>query len=229
MITQYTPFSFQIDQIILTITLIIIYLVFFFYELFKRKEHLEYLVYLAATVPFGYLWAIGLDFLTSVFFLMLLWTFALARDLVLYYVANQKNKRDYANSVIVYGVSIGIFFLYAAILPAIFPDIKTRYGTQSFGNIIWLPVLDLANPMLNPFRMILTLDIAIVIIPIIIDVKRADTHVSVWGNIFLSVIFTLPTLYVIYIWLLVTGFLFVVGLLIGVLYFILLLILTRGK
>ena len=223
-------FSFSPDQIAMFLVLILIYGVFLAYQLFKRKEKLHYLAYLAATIPFAYLWVIGMDYLEAVFYLVLLWTIPLARDLVFHYTVNKKKgESDFANSILLYVVSVGILMLFAAILPPVFPDLKTGPSTQEFYAIIWLPKLDLANPFINPFRLLLTIDIFLMIIPMIYEIKSAEKALPVFSNILLAIIFALPTIYVIYIWILTTEILFIIGLLIGVLYFIVLLSLTKGK
>jgi len=225
------------DQIFMILVLMLIFGIFLCYQAFKRKERLQYLAYVVATIPFGYMWAIGFDYLGAVFFLLLLWTIALIRDLVMHYVVKGKDKKketDFANSIVLYAIGVGVFILYAAILPAMIPTLKTGPGTQEFGGMIWLPmllegVLPTSNPFLNPFRLMLTIDILLMILPMLYEIKVAQARVPVWPNIFLSIIFALPTIYLIYIWLLMPDILLVLGLFIGVLYFILLLSFTKGK
>ncbi|MBD3185864.1 hypothetical protein GF325_03460 [Candidatus Bathyarchaeota archaeon] len=220
-------------QMVLIITLVLIYLIFLLYEFLKRKERLEYIAYLAATIPFAYMWFIGVDYLASTFWLLVMWTIALARDLVLSVIAKDggRKNRDYANAIILYAVGVGFYFLYAAIMPNLNQDLKTRPGTQNLGDlsIIWLPILDEANPFLNPFRLMLTIDVFMMIIPVILEVNAAQTRVPVWANILLASGMAIPTLYIVYIWILATEVLFVLGFLFGVLYFVLFLFLTRGK
>ena len=75
----------------------------------------------------------------------------------------------------------------------------------------------------------LTIDILLMILPMLYEIKSAQARVPVWPNILLAIIFALPTIYLIYIWILVPDILLVLGLFIGVLYFILLLSFTKGK
>ncbi len=220
--------AWTMDQIGLFLVLILIYSIFLLYQLFKRREKMQYLAYAAAIIPYAYMWTIGADYLEATFYLLILWTLPLARDLIVHYVKSGK-ETDYANSIVLYAVSLGLFFLFAAIMPAIVPEIKARPGVQSFGDIIWLPILDVANPFINPFRLLLSIDIFLMIVPMIYEVKVSKERIAVLPNIFLAIIFALPTIYAMYTWVLVTDLLFIIGLFIGVLYFILLLVLTRGK
>ena len=223
MLQTWTP-----DQIAMLLVLLLIYGIFLAYQLFKRKERLQNLAYLAAIIPFGYAWAIGMDALAAVFFLFVLWTAPLARDLALRYATPSGKKQvDYTNSIILYAVAAGVYFLMAAILPVLIPDIQA--GTQDFGGIVWLPRLDPANPFLNPFRIMLTIDVVLMILPMLHEIKITQARIPVWPNIFLAIIFALPTIYIVYVWILSTGILLILGLLVGVLYFILLLSITKGK
>ncbi|NMC03947.1 MAG: hypothetical protein GYA24_01985, partial [Candidatus Lokiarchaeota archaeon] len=134
-------------------------------------------------------------------------------------------------------------FLMAAILPAFNPLIvyeslggPVKAGVQNFGGVIWLPVLDPAtypaifdNPFLDPFRLMLTVDILMMMVPMLYEIKITQARIAVWPVIFLAIIFSLPTIYVLYVWILKPDMLFVIGLFIGVLYFIVLLGFTKGK
>ncbi len=227
------------EQISMFLILILIWVVFLLYKLFKRKERLDVLAYVVATIPYAYLWFVGFDYLASIFVLLLLWTITLVRDLVTNYAVKGKEKRkesDYANSILLYAVSVGVFLLMAAILPAFNPTLQGKAGTQNFGGIVWLPVLDpatypaiFANPFLNPFRLLLTVDILLMIVPMLYEIKITQARIPVWPVIFLAIIFALPTIYLLYVWILLPDFLLVMGLFIGVLYFIVLLNFTRGK
>ncbi len=236
------------DQIAMILILLLIYAVFLFYKLFKRKERLDNLVYVVAIIPFAYLLWIGFDYLGSIFVLLVLWTFALVRDLIANYVVKGKDKRkesDYANSIILYAVGVGVLFLMSSILPAINPLIVcktfTTYctpkdGVQNYGGIFWLPILDpktypaiYLNLFLRPFQLMITIDILIMIIPMLYEIKVTQARIPVWPVIFLAIIFALPTIYLIYVWILVPDLLPVMGLFIGVLYFIVLLGFTKGK
>nr|MDO8083982.1 hypothetical protein [Candidatus Sigynarchaeum springense] len=220
------------DQIAMILILLLIYAVFLLYKLFKRRERLDSLVYVVATIVFAYVWWIGFDYLGSVVVLLLLWTIALVRDLITNYAVKGKEKHkesDFANSIILFAVGVGVLFLMAAILPAFNENLKTRPLTQDFGGVVWLPLLDRSNPMLPPFQLMITVDILMMILPMLYEIKATQARIPVWPVIFLSIIFALPTIYLIYVWVLVPDLLFVMGLFIGVLYFIVLLGFTKGK
>ncbi|MEX2681558.1 MAG: hypothetical protein Q6373_008155 [Candidatus Sigynarchaeota archaeon] len=220
------------DQIAMILVLLLIYAVFLLYKLFKRRERLDSLVYVIATIVFAYVWWIGFDYLGSVVILLVLWTIALVRDMITNYAMKGKDKRkdsDYANSIILYAVGVGVLFLMGAILPAFNGDLRTRPLTQNFGGIVWLPLLDRSNPMLPPFQLMITVDILMMILPMLYEIKITQARIPVWPVIFLAIIFALPTIYMIYVWVLMSDLLFVMGLFIGVLYFIILLGFTKGK
>ncbi len=239
--------TWSIDQVSLFLILLLIFAVFLLYRLFKRRERLDSLAYVVATIPFSYIWWIGFDYLGSIFVLLTLWTIALVRDLVMNYAVKGKDKHkesDYANSILLYAVGAGVLFLMAAILPAFNPLIVyetitppvVQDGVQIYGGIFWLPILDpmvypaiFANPFLNPFRLMLTIDILVMIIPMLYEIKVTQARIPVWPVILLAIIFALPTIYLLYIWILVPDLLLVIGLFIGVLYFIVLLGFTKGK
>jgi hypothetical protein len=224
----------SIDQISLVLILLLIYCVFLLYRLFKRKERLDTVVYVVATIPFAYIWWIGFDYLGSIFVLLILWTIALIRDLITNYAVKGKDNRkesDYSNSILLFAIGAGVLFLMAAIIPAVSLEgaLKVRPGTQDFGGIVWLPVLSTANPYMNPFRLMLTIDILLMIVPMLYEIKITQARIPVWPVIFLAIIFALPTIYLLYVWVLIPDLLFVIGLFIGVLYFIVLLGFTKGK
>jgi hypothetical protein len=221
-----------IEQISLFLILILIWVVFLLYKLFKRKERLDILAYVVATIPFAYLWWGGFDYLGSVFVLLLLWTITLLRDLVSNYAVKGKDKHkdsDYANSILLYAVSVGVLFLMAAILPAFNFELQVRPFTQPFGGVVWLPLLTHENPFLPPFQLMITVDILLMIVPMLYEIKVTQARIPVWPVIILAIIFALPTIYLLYVWILDAGMLFVIGLFIGVLYFIVLLGFTKGK
>ncbi len=221
----------NVEQISLFLILLLIWAVFLLYKLFKRKERLDSLVYLVATIPFAYLWFTGFDYLGSIFVLLLLWTVSLVRDLITNYTKGKDKRKesDYANSILLYSVSAGVFFLMSAILPAFNTSLQGMPGTQNFGGVVWLPLLSNSQPYINPFRLILSVDILMMVVPMLYEIKVTQAHIPVWPVIFLAIIFALPTIYLIYVWILLPDFLLVLGLFIGVLYFIVLLSFTKGK
>ncbi|MFX0102356.1 MAG: hypothetical protein ACFFCS_22515 [Candidatus Hodarchaeota archaeon] len=234
MILQSNP---VVDGVIL-ITLIIIFLVFLLFDAFKRKERLEAVAYLAAMLPFAFIWYTNMmPYLGALFIMELLLTLCLCRDIAVTFIFKKKN-RDYAVSIVMYGVATGVYFLFAAILPAIAKaaggGIHVRDDVQNWFNIAYLPEIITPNDLfLYPFRLITTINVFLVIIPFMYEIKKADTHVGIWANILLAVIFTLPTLFLVHLWAqpvyLGGGVFLAFGFLFGVLYFILMIMITRGK
>lgn len=233
MIHEFAPLE-RLDQLILTITLMIVYGIFLAYRAFRRKERLEYLAYVTAIIPFAYMWALGLDTIIAMFFLLLLWTIALVRDLIAYIREKLKSgKSDFANGTLMYLIGVGAYVLTAIILPLVpMFDMPARPDVHYL--FMAFPVLvDMTNLFLVPFKLLATLNLAFIIIPLIVDIKTAAVPVKFAGNILLAVLFALPTILVVYLWLVVPGFqaglMWVIGLLIGILYLVLLLLITRGK
>jgi len=54
---------FDINSIIITGTLFVIFGVFLFFDLFKRNERYGYLAYIVALVPVNFLWFLQFDVL----------------------------------------------------------------------------------------------------------------------------------------------------------------------
>jgi hypothetical protein len=226
--------AFTTPQILYIIVLFIIFFLFLCYRLFKRRERLEYVAYLAALLPFAYYWFIGVEYIQAVDLLVFLWTICLFRDLVVVYRVRHDLKRDmdFANSIIAYAVSAGFYFLFTVILPAWNPNLKTEAGAQTFFKYIVLPMLQ-NNPFstgsLRIFQFLLTVDIACMIAPMFAEIKIAKQRLPVMADIFLAILFALPSIYVLYVWVLATDIIAALGLLIGVVYFIILLAITKGK
>jgi hypothetical protein len=225
-------------NVVVLITLIIIYLVFLLFDAFKRKERLESVAYLAATLPFAFMWSTNMiNYLGALFLMELLLTFCLCRDIAIVFILKKKN-RDYAVSIVMFGVATGVYFLFAAILPAISSVTPTPIGgrpdVSNWLNIAWLPYINnLADPFLYPFRLMTTINVFLIILPFLYEVKKAETRVGIWANIILAVIFTLPTLFLVHLWskpIDLMGVVYVsLGFLFGVLYFIMMLMITRGR
>ena len=84
----------------------------------------------------------------------------------------KKKNRDYAVSIVMYFVATGVYFLFAAILPAIGKAINPVAADAwladagNWYNIAYLPnISDFSDPFLNPFRMMTTINILLIIFP----------------------------------------------------------------
>ncbi|HME53843.1 MAG TPA: hypothetical protein VKM55_16565 [Candidatus Lokiarchaeia archaeon] len=235
--------TFLIIQISIFLALLVVYGMFLCYRLFKRKERLEYLAYIMALFPFAYLWMSGVDYLTSIFILLVLWTVCLGRDLWACYgieaVKQKKKDTDIVNSIVLYAASAGLFFLFAAIIPYLNSDLvnpATHTDIQHWENIIYLPIIDryvnpqvTANKIYLIFTFLLAADIFMMIIPMLHEIKISNARIAAGPNIFLAICFALPTTYVFYTWIAIPLAMIPVGLILGVLYFAILLTYTKGK
>jgi hypothetical protein len=234
--------TYLIIQISIFLALMLVYGVFLCYKLLKRKEHLEYLAYLAATIPFAYLWMAGFDYLGAILVLVVLWTVALGRDLIDRYgpkpKEGRKNEADFAVSIGLYAAAAGVFFLFSAIVPlankalvetVTHPDIQQWF-------VFYLPTIDeyfnlpiRANPFFTPFRFLLTVDIIMMTIPMLHEIKISNVKTPVGPNLFLAILFALPSTYAVYTWVAIPLAMVPVGLIFGILYFVALLSFTKGK
>ncbi|MHA1369749.1 MAG: hypothetical protein ACTSWN_05630 [Promethearchaeota archaeon] len=229
------------SQLGLTIFLILVYGVFLVYKAFKRKERLEYLAYIAATFPFAYAWALGANSLISFFFLLLLWTIALCRDVITWYRGRITKKADFANPTVLYLAGVGTYLLFTVIL-SVSPlhsigalNMSERQDVHVWGGAFGLP--DLVGARANGenigylfgIELLATINLLLIVAPLLLDIKAAEQMVPFLGNLIIASIFTVPTVLIFYLWILQTGFLWVIGLLTGFVYLVILLLITRGK
>ena len=217
------------NDIIILITLFIMFGIFLCYDFFRKGEKWGFLAYIIATIPCNYLWFAGYDVLGMYVVLFGLWDICLIRDLLFVY---QKTK-DYDDLFLWLILGIVVQIVYAAIGPSIsptmqkntvawgyfyFPDIYTSsYGIQSWVN---------TNTLLG-FRLAATFMIILAIIPMIIDLRDAEEHISLLALIIIDAVFILPFLWLSYIWL--GGATLVLTLLFAVILLIVLLLLTRER
>lgn len=219
----FTP---SVDVIIFLITFFIIFGVFLLFDLFQRNEKYGYLAYTIALLPVNYLWGLQFDVLAVYLVLFLLWDICLIRDL--YGVTIEKKN---INEIILYFVlAIVIQIILAAILPVSIPSMKenTRsYAffyfpdlyTESFLIEAWVD-----SGILLGFRVVATISVFLVIIPLLIDLKDEEVPLPVF--IVIIALFIMPFLYLNYIWL--PQNMWVLTFLFSVVLFIILLIITRS-
>jgi len=182
-----------------------------------------------ATVPCNYLWFAGYNVLGMYVVLFGLWDICLLRDLLLVY---QKTK-EYDDLFLFLLLAIVVQVVYTAIGPNMNPSMQQNCDawayfyfpdiyTASFGIESWVN----ASTLLA-FRLTGTALIFLAILPMLLDLKNSDEHISLVALIVIAIIFILPFLWLSFIWLggavLVLTPLFVVVLL------IVLLLLTRER
>ena len=219
---------FDINSIIITGTLFVIFGVFLFFDLFKRNEKYGYLAYIVALVPVNFLWFLQFDVLGAYLILFILWNLCLLRDL---FGVSRKNDPKRINDILLYLVlGVIIQIIITAILPVSIVSMQTNtmaYGffylpdiyTASFGIELWV------NPtILLGFRILASVLIGLVIIPLLVDLRDEEVPLPVF--IFVIALFILPFLYLSFIWL--PEAMGVLTFLMSVILFIVLLIITRS-
>jgi len=216
--------TFDINTIIITGTLFVIFGVFLFFDVFNRNERYGYLAYIVALLPINFLWFLQFDVLGVYFILFILWNLCLLRDL--FGVSRKKDPKG-INDIVLY-LALGI--IIQAILTAILPVSKTNtipYGffyfpdiyTDTFGIEIWVNL-----PILVAFRVLATMLIGLVIVPLLIDLRDEEVPLPVF--IIIIGLFILPFIYLSYVWL--PEAMGVLTFLMSVILFIVLLIITRS-
>jgi len=219
---------FDINSIIITGTLFVIFGVFLFFDLFKRNERYGYLAYIIALLPVNFLWFLQFDVLGVYLILFILWNLCLLRDL---FGVSRKNDPKAINDILLYLVlGVIIQIIITAILPVSIVSMQTNtmpYGffylpdiyTASFGIELWV------NPtILFAFRITASVLIGLIIVPLLIDLRDEEVPLPVF--IIIIGLFILPFLYLSYLWVPIA--MGVLTFLLSVFLFVILLIITRS-
>ncbi|MFX0175231.1 MAG: hypothetical protein ACFE85_03260 [Candidatus Hodarchaeota archaeon] len=218
---------FDINTIIFFVTFLIIYGIFLIFDAFKRNEKYGYFAYIIALLPINFLWILYYtDPLVTYLVLFILWTLCLLRDLW----GVHKEKKQINEIVLYLVLAIIIQLILAAILPESIPNLKTNNTQWLF---FWLPDLYTTTwgielwvnlNVLIAFRIMASLLIFFVIIPLIVDIRGEDVPLPLF--IIIIALFIPPFLYLSYVWLpQATG---VLTFLMCVILFVCLLIITRS-
>jgi len=228
----------DLADLILLISFTIIYLVFLFYDLFKRGDKYGSIAYIAALLPANYLWYAvtkkGLfDFgLTgSMMVLAIFWLFAVIRDVFL--KDKEKGFKDADDVALMLIIGIVINLILSAVLPSL-TGVNNHMdeGAAAIWNFFYVPLLDpLAAdaPLLGiiiSYKILVTVLTVAIIVPIVLDLK--DANVSLAALVILTVIFLLPFTYLAFIWAPDPTLIWVFLVLFGVIFFTFLLIITRA-
>jgi len=220
--------AFDINTIIITTTLFVIFGVFLFFDLFKRNERYGYLAYIVALLPINFLWFLQFDALGVYLILFILWNLCLVRDL--FGVARKNDPKEINDIVLYLALGIIIQAILTAILPVSIPIMQTNtipywffyfpdIYTATFGIEAWV------NPtILLAFRVLATMLIGLVIMPLLIDLRDEEVPLPVF--IIIIGLFILPFLYLSYVWL--PEAMGVLTFLMSVILFITLLIITKS-
>jgi len=210
----------DISAIIILITLFIIYAIFLVFDLFGRNEKYSYLSYIVALIPVNYYWGMGGDPVFTYIILFLLWIASILRDTISVF----RKKEKEINEILLYlALGILIQLIISAIIPETNPDLQAL-PTQKFW-FFWLPNIHLAEATIAlGFKILATILIALIVIPLILDVK--DEEIPLPIVIVFVAIFIIPFLYLGYIW--IPKAFGVLTFLFSVILFIILLLLTRS-
>ena len=219
---------FDINSMIITGTLFVIFGVFLFFDLFKRNEKYAYLAYIVALVPVNFLWFLQFDALGVYLILFILWNLCLLRDL---FGVSRKNDPKEINDILLYLVlGVIVQVILTAILPVSIPSMQTNtmvYGFFYFPDIYTgLFTIELwVNPtILLVFRITASVLIGLVIVPLLVDLRDEEVPLPVF--VIIIALFILPFLYLSYIWL--PEAMGVLTFLMSVILFIVLLLITRS-
>ncbi len=221
--------ALDINAIIIAVTCFIIYGIFLFYDLFRKGEKWSYLAYITATIPTNFLRFAGYNVLAAYLILFILWDICLLRDLIFVY---QKTK-EYDDIFLFVLLAVVIQIVYTAIGPNMNPAMKTN--TRAWLVFYFPDVYDagfninawVSTGTLLGFRIAATFMVIFAILPMLIDLRDAEEHISLFALIIIDILFIVPFLWLAYVWL--GGSSLVLTLLFAVVLLIVLLLLTREK
>ncbi len=224
--------AFDINSIIVLITLFIVFGIFLCYDFFRKGEKWGFLAYIAAVIPINYLWFIGFDVLGVYLILFIVWDIVLLRDLIIVY---RKNK-EYDDILLFLGLGILVQLVLSMILPADQFNPSLQKNTIKILNYFYMPDVYTSNfaieswvnrSILMGFRVAATFCVILTLLPMIFDIKGSEEQVPALVVVILTGIFILPFLYMSYIWL--PQSIGVLTPLFCVILFIILFVLTKGK
>ena len=214
--------QFDPTSIIILITLCIIFVVFLIFDLFQRNEKAGYLAYIVALLPVNYFWGIEGDPLMVYIILFSLWIITLLRDTIGVYLDKNKD----INEILMYlFLAIIIQLIITAIIPEVNEDLQLTTEKIMY---FWVPNVHSAiflESITLPFKIVATVFILLIVIPLIIDVKDEEAPLPI--VIIFVALFIIPFLYLSYIW--VPDIMGVLTFLFSVILFIILLMITKKE
>ena len=228
----------SLADLILLISFTIIYLVFLFYDLFRRGDNYGAVAYIAALLPTNYLWYVvtknGLfefGLTGSMMILAIFWLLAVIRDIFI--KDKEKGFKDADDVALMLIIGILINLILSAVLPSLKgANNHMKEGATAFWKFFYMPLL---NPTIQDapvfgiilaYKIIVSILIIAIIIPIVLDLR--DAKVTLSALAILTVIFLLPFTYLAYIWAPDPSLIWVFLVLFGVIFFTFLLMITRG-
>ena len=229
----------DLADLILLISFTIIYLIFLFYDLFRRGDKYGSIAYIAALLPANFLWyaitkkglyEFGLT--GSMMVLAIFWLLAVIRDIFIKDKEIGFKDADDVALMLIIGIVINL------ILSAVLPSLKgannnMKEGADTIWNFFYIPLLKSTEtnaPVLGiiiTYKILVTILTIAIIIPIVLDLK--DAKVTLAALAILTVIFLLPFTYLAFIWAPEPSFIWVFLVLFGVIFFAFLLLITRGE
>ena len=224
-------------QIVLLISFGIVYLVFLFYDIFRRGDNYGSFVYIAA-IPFAnYLWYViaknalwDFGMTGAMMVLASMWFLAVIRDIYIKDKASGYKDADDVALMLVIGLVINL--ILTAVLPAFNSLSMMQTGTEKVLKFFYFPITQ-PNGVFTPipgillaYKIVVTVLILSMIYPTVVDLR--DASVNIVALLILVVVFGLPFLFLAYIWAPESDLIWVLLILFSVLFFTFLLLITRG-
>ncbi|MHA1746553.1 MAG: hypothetical protein ACTSWW_11170 [Promethearchaeota archaeon] len=228
--------GFLLTETLLLVAFGLIYLAFLLYDLLKRGDNKGSIAYVVALLPANYLWYIvakngmgEFGMVGAMTVLVSLWLLAIIRDIYLKDRAQGYKDADDVALMLIIGLILQI--IVSAILPAIPANAAMQNGTIILWKYFYLPNFADATVSVTivlVYKIIVTLDIIAIIIPTVTDLRDAKISISV--ILILTLIFTIPFGYLAFLWAygLEAGMVWVLLFLFSVVFFIFLMLITRG-
>ncbi|TFF99032.1 MAG: hypothetical protein EU541_05950 [Promethearchaeota archaeon] len=212
----------DITSIIVLATLVLVFIVFLFFDIFGREERYRYLAYIVALIPVNYIWAIDLfspnTIMMAYIILFVLWILCLLRDTLFVY----RKTKEYDDIFLFFVLAVIIQVIVSGVLPELWTPLKALEDTIQV-LYFYLPFI-FASDYTIYFQVLVTVLGLFLVIPMLLDIKNEPVPFP-W-IVILTLIFLGPILLFSFIWW-PDGF-WVLGLLLSVLLFILLLAITRS-
>jgi len=207
---------FDLNSIIIMVTLSIIYVVFLVFDVFKRGPKYSLLAYLMTLPLINYLWFKITEGGSSAYaeyqsfgvlgiylLLILLWIVVMIRDAIL--VMGKKKEID--DVLLFMLIALIVQIVLSAILPSdnLIPDMQN--GSSLYLVFFWLPELftvtgDL-NPVIDPtvvltFRISITALVVLICIPLLNDIRGEKANFV--AVVVITAVFIIPFWIIGYIW-----------------------------
>jgi len=229
----------DLADFILLISFTIIYLVFLFYDLFKRGDKYGSIAYIAALLPSNFLWyavtkkeLYDFGLTGSMMVLAIFWLLAVIRDIFI--KDKEKGFKDADDVALMLIIGIVINLRLSAVLPSLQgANNNMKEGADTIWNFFYIPLLDPTATnapvvgIILTYKILATVLTVAIIIPIVMDLK--DAKVTLAALAILTVVFLLPFTYLAFIWSPAPELIWVFLVLFGVIFFTFLLMITRGE